>query len=295
MKENKDNKRENETPDLNFKAIFSDIDGTLLDSNHQVPPNTGREIRRLETLHVPFVLVSARMPEAMTTIKADIGICSPMVCYSGALVVGENGEHLYSCQVGLLEALEIKAMLDKEYPFICCNTYGGSKWVVDNDENAWVKREEEITSLKAKVGSIEHEFKVEQGIHKFLLMGQKEEILKVQKRIEKDYPHLSVSRSNEYYLEVMNGAVMKSKGVEFLCNHYGISMDDAIAFGDGHNDIDMLKAVKTSYAMGNAPRVVRESAARVTLDNDHEGLLAALKECFGYSESEMRLEEGSLS
>lgn len=283
MKENK----ENEVPNLNFKAIFSDIDGTLLDSNHQVPPNTGREIRRLETLDVPFVLVSARMPDAMTAIKADIGITSPMVCYSGALVVGENGEHLYSCQVGLLEALEIKAMLNNEYPFICCNTYGGRKWVVDDDQNAWVKREEDITSLKAKVGTIEQEFKIEQGIHKFLLMGQKEEILKVEKRIKKEYPHLSVARSNECYLEVMNGAVKKSKGVEFLCHHYGISMDEVIAFGDGHNDIDMLEAVKTSYAMGNAPREVRESAARVTLDNDHEGLLAALKECFGYPESEM--------
>ena len=77
MKENKDNKRENEVPDLNFKAIFSDIDGTLLDSNHQVPPNTGREIRRLETLHVPFVLVSARMPDAMTTIKAILASAVP--------------------------------------------------------------------------------------------------------------------------------------------------------------------------------------------------------------------------
>lgn len=271
-----------DTKDLIYKAIFSDIDGTLLNSRHQVPPDTGREIRRLEGLGVPFVLVSARMPDAMLPIKAEIGISSPMVCYSGALVVGENGEYLYSGQVDLSEALEIKAMLKKDHPMIYCNTYGGSKWVVDDDQSSWIKREESITGLKASVGKIECEFKKEQGIHKFLLMGNEDEILEVENRLKQEYPHLSVARSNACYLEVMNGAVMKSKGVEFLCNYYGISMDQVLAFGDGHNDIDMLKAVKTSYAMGNAPIEVRESAARVTLDNDHEGLLAALKECFGF-------------
>jgi Cof subfamily protein (haloacid dehalogenase superfamily) len=271
-----------DTKDLSYKAIFSDIDGTLLNSRHQVPPDTGREIRRLEGLGVPFVLVSARMPDAMLPIKDEIGISSPMVCYSGALVVGENGEYLYSGQVELSEALKIKAMLKKNHPMIYCNAYGGSKWIVDDDQSSWIKREESITGLKASVGKIECEFKKEQGIHKFLLMGNEDEILEVEDLLKQEYPHLSVARSNTCYLEVMNGAVMKSKGVEFLCNYYGISMDQVIAFGDGHNDIDMLKAVKTSYAMGNAPLEVRESAARVTLDNDHEGLLAALKECFGF-------------
>ena len=275
-----------DTKDLSYKAIFSDIDGTLLNSSHQVPPDTGREIRRLEGLGVPFVLVSARMPDAMLPIKAEIGISSPMVCYSGALVVGENEEYLYSCQVDLSEALKIKAMLTKDHPMICCNTYGGSKWVVDDDQSSWVKREETITGLKASVGKIECEFKEEQGIHKFLLMGEEDEILEVENRLKQEYPHLSVARSNACYLEVMHGAVMKSKGVAFLCNYYGISMDQVLAFGDGHNDIDMLKAVKTSYAMGNAPIEVRESAARVTLDHDQEGLLAALKECFGYEKKE---------
>ena len=78
----------------------------------------------------------------------------------------------------------------------------------------------------------------------------------------------------------MDGRVSKSKGVGFLCSHYGIGLDQVIAFGDGCNDMDMLRAVKNSYAMANAPLVVRRSAAHVTLDNDHQGLLAALEENF---------------
>lgn len=268
-----------------YRAVFSDIDGTLLNSSHQVTPDTAREIQRLEAQGIPFVLVSARMPEAMFTIQAQAGISSPMVCYSGALVVGKDGEHLYSCHMDLEEAVKIKNMLDGEYPSICCNTYGGSKWLVDDDQNPWVMREESITTLKSSPGDVESTFAEAGGIHKFLLMGEGGEIMKVQERLHKDYPHLTVARSNEYYLEVMNGAVRKSVGVEFLCGHFGISMDQAIAFGDGHNDMDMLRAVKTSYAMANAPKEVQESASRITLDNDHEGLLAGLRECFGEDEN----------
>ena len=76
------------------------------------------------------------------------------------------------------------------------------------------------------------------------------------------------------------GKVRKSEGVHFLCEYYGIPLEEVIAFGDGKNDMDMLKAAGNSYAMANAPREVQESAKHVTLDNDHEGLLAALRENF---------------
>ena len=54
-----------------YKMIFSDIDGTLLNSSHQVPGPTRRKILELEREGVPFVLVSARMPEGMTTIPVS--------------------------------------------------------------------------------------------------------------------------------------------------------------------------------------------------------------------------------
>ena len=65
-----------ETPHK-YKMIFSDIDGTLLDSSHQVPEETRQEILKLEREGVPFILVSARMPDAMTTIQDQIGNSAP--------------------------------------------------------------------------------------------------------------------------------------------------------------------------------------------------------------------------
>ncbi len=265
---------------IQYRVVFSDIDGTLLNSKHQVTPDTRLEILSLEQRGIPFILVSARMPDGILTIQNQIGNHAPIICYSGALIWGTNGEILYSCQMNLDLAIEVKNMLDKEFPNMCCNTYGHNKWIVDDDKNPWVRSEETITGIKSKIGNIEEAFAENKGIHKFLLMGDPKDILILEKRLKQDYPDLHVAKSTEYYLEVMEKHVRKSKAVRILCDYYGYSMDEAIVFGDGHNDIDMLKDIKNSYAMANAPKEVQDSAAYVTLDNDHEGLLVVLKKCF---------------
>ena len=263
-----------------YRIIFSDIDGTLLNSSHQVTEGTRREILRLEQMGVPFVLVSARMMEAMVTIRSQIGNHAPMVCYSGGLICDAQDRVLYSCLMDLNEAVSIKEMLEKEFPDVCCNTYGYEKWVVDDRSNPWVKREEEITCICAENGDMRQVFAPRGGIHKFLLMGEPDRILKVEQRIKKEHPGLSVAASKPEYLEVMNGKVRKSEGVHFLCRALGIAPEESMAFGDGVNDVDMLQAAGRGYAMANAPKAVRDSVSHVALDNDHEGLLAALKENF---------------
>lgn len=88
---------------------------------------------RLEEAGVPFILVSARIPDGMITIQGQIGTRGPMICYSGGLILSGKGEILYSRQMDLNFSLEIKTLLDREFPGLCCNSYGYSKWVVDDD------------------------------------------------------------------------------------------------------------------------------------------------------------------
>ena len=71
-----------------YRIVFSDIDGTLLNSSNQVPDSAKREIRRLHRGGVPFVLVSARMASAMTHIRQELGTGGPMVCYGGGAGFG---------------------------------------------------------------------------------------------------------------------------------------------------------------------------------------------------------------
>ena len=52
-----------------YKAVFSDIDGTLLNTKHQIPEDTKKKIQKINKEGIPYVLVSARMPKGMTAIR----------------------------------------------------------------------------------------------------------------------------------------------------------------------------------------------------------------------------------
>lgn len=260
------------------RIIFSDIDGTLLNNRHQVPAKTREKILELEQREIPFILLSARMPDGVYTIQKELGSRSPIVCYSGGLILDENGKQLYSRQLPLKQAAEVKEILKEAYPGICCNTYGMNRWVVDDDKNPWVMREEGITQGKAAVGDIREFFAQDGGIHKFLLMGKAEEITGAAELLNTVCPGLTIQRSNANYLEVMEGSVKKSSGVHFLCSHYGISEAQAAAFGDGENDIDMIQAVGYGFAMENAPENVKRQARYITLSNEEEGILHVIQD-----------------
>ena len=82
-----------------YKAVFSDIDGTLLNTKHQIPEDTKKKIQQINKEGIPYVLVSARMPKGMTAIRDELGAKSPMICYSGALVVDEEDNPIYSVAI----------------------------------------------------------------------------------------------------------------------------------------------------------------------------------------------------
>lgn len=258
------------------KIIYSDIDGTLLNSSHHISVNIREKILELDRRGIPFIMVSARMPDGVRVVQKELGNCRPVICYGGGLVLDEAGKVIYNCQMELELAVKIRDTLKEQYPEICCNAYGGNLWVVEDDKNPWVIDEEIITESKSVKGDMEKLFEKDGGIHKFLLMGKPEDIRQTEIFLQNKYPELSVLKSSDSYLEVMNGAVDKAKGVRILCRHYGISPEEATAFGDGENDVGMLKAVKYGFAMGNASEYVKEQASYVTLSNDEEGMLEVL-------------------
>lgn len=252
--------------------IFSDIDGTLLDGRNQIPARTREKILELEQRGIRFILLSARMPDGVRVVQRALGNHSPIVCYSGGLVLDEQGNTLFSRQLPIEKAAEIKTMLKHACPGVCCSAYGNEQWVVDDDRNPWVLQEEAITGGKASVGDLKERFAGDGGIHKFLLMGEPGEIDTAAALLKEQYPDLTVQRSKDTYLEIMDGTVKKSLGVQVLCRYFGIPQEEAAAFGDGENDIDMLQAAGYGFAMANAPEHVRQAAPYVTLSNEEEGI-----------------------
>lgn len=261
-----------------FKIVFTDVDGTLLDHEHRVVPESAQAIRLLQERGIPFVLVSARMPEGLMTIQHELGFDGPLVCYSGAYVLDEQGRELLSRPIDLSVARRLKVFLDTELPQVCCSEYGYHTWACDDDADPRIQNEERITTLKALRASMDEAFD-SRGVHKFLLMGEPDQIELAERTVADAFPELVAVRSSPILCEIMNGQVSKAEGVRVICEHFGVSPDDAIAFGDGHNDIDMLRVVPQSFAVANAVDEVKDAAAHVCAwSNDENGLGRTVEE-----------------
>ena len=87
---------------------------------------------------------------------------------------------------------------------------------------------------------------------------------------------MNVVRSAPYLLEIIDKSVSKATGIEVLLKHYGYTVDEAIAFGDNYNDVEILSYIPQSVAMANAPDRVKKLAAAVTDSNEDGGIYTYL-------------------
>ena len=90
-------------------------------------------------------------------------------------------------------------------------------------------------------------------------------------------PNCESGRWFPAFTDIVAKGIRKQKGIDEIIRHFGIGQEETMAFGDGHNDIDMLKLVNIGVAMGNAKDEVKEAADEVTDDIDHDGIYQALK------------------
>lgn len=263
---------------MQYRMVFCDIDGTLLDSAHRIPQGTGRKVRELYRAGIPFILVSARMPSGIFPLQRELGIKAPVVCYSGALILNEYGGAVKAIGINRERALSIDQYIKTEWSRICRSAYCCDDWISDNIHNRWIVQEQSITAAVPTEGGLSDPALQKKPIHKLLCMGEPGQIAGLAEALKENFSGISVSRSKDTYLEIMDAAVSKSGAVRYLCSEYGIPIEATVSFGDNFNDVDMLLATGTCFAMGNAPEEVKRQAKNVTLDNDHEGVLAGLNQ-----------------
>jgi Cof subfamily protein (haloacid dehalogenase superfamily) len=270
---------------LKPKAVFSDIDGTLLNSEHQITSETKKAIIKVVNNNVPFVLVSARMPSGILHLQKTLSIDSPIICYSGALVLGPDdnkGQKTIIASNGLpqAEAKSIFTLVNTLYPTVNFSLYSHDQWVVSESASKWVLQEKYITNVTPTQCRFPSFFEENHDIHKCLCMGEPEIINQLESTLKNKFSNLTIYKSKDTYLEIMSGNASKSNAIKKLKNLYHITNQEIMAIGDNFNDMDMLKYAGLGVAMGNAPDEVKMIADEVTLSNDEDGLMHILQKYF---------------
>ncbi|MFL6561113.1 MAG: HAD hydrolase family protein, partial [Bacillus sp. (in: firmicutes)] len=93
-----------------------------------------------------------------------------------------------------------------------------------------------------------------------------------------NYPKFDFIRWHPYSVDVLPMGGSKAEGIKKMIERLGFKMEDVYAFGDGLNDLEMLKAVGTGVSMGNGVTEAKELADFVTSDVSEDGIWNGLKE-----------------
>jgi len=267
---------------MQYKIVFSDIDGTLLNHNRELSPTTISTIKNLKD-SLPFVLISARMPSAMRHLQAGLAIENqPIICYNGGLIL-VNGQAISSTEIPL-HMVESLSEFNKN---MNCHLslYNSDQWYVPQYDQ-WAAREENNTKVKPELKAnreVISQWKQEnKGAHKIMAMGDEAHIDAIKDHLEQEFPNkLHLYRSKPTYLEIANKEISKLTAIKFLLeNHFNLTPEQSIAFGDNYNDVEMIKGVGMGVAVGNARKEVLEVANIVTQSGKEDGVANSLKELF---------------
>lgn len=242
-----------------MKLIFSDLDGTLLHSDNTLSNKTLQAIKKVQEHGDLFIPISSRLPQS---IQSFIEQETPLIAHNGALI--------------LLKGKTISYTIDNNDAFDICtycndvdwNIYDGDDWYSTNQYFKEHSIEEDYIGKKSIKISLEDIKKI-QTIHKIVCIGSIEHLIFC---LQEHYPHLHITRSASYYLEITNSHATKANALKTTTLYYQIPLKDTIAFGDYYNDEDMLEIAGSSYVVDNAPEELKQKADHITLSNDEDGV-----------------------
>ena len=249
------------------KAIFFDIDGTLVSfQTHEISPGVRAALYALREKGIRIFVSTGRGKEDLYVLEGipfdGYITLNGQYCYTDEEVIYENTLDRRDLMV-LQEEIE-------KHPFPCGYTTPAGKRYNFRDE-----RVDEINAMTHSEGypAADVSTILEEKVYQCIAFVNDEE----EKALLAKMPHSTSARWYHTFCDICPKGGSKSNGIDKFLAYYKISLEEAMAFGDGGNDAPMLQHVPLSVAMGNAVEEVKETASYVTDDVDHDGVVTALR------------------
>ncbi len=259
---------------MTIKRIFSDMDGTLLDSTGRVSVDNARAIKDAD---IPVTLVSARAPMEMQEAVEALELTGPQVAFNGGLIYELVNGAVHPLHVQPMPRRVVRVLLEsirQIFPQVSLTYYDMTHWYCDTID-AGVRLEHEITrQLPTVINDTERFLKGRTNTFKIMLVTTDEDVMQaLQAFLAKlELSQVTIQRSGQYHLEITSKSAKKSKGIAYILAKEGLQKEETAAFGDGHNDLPMLTQVGYPIVMANAMADIKAHAYKVTKSNDQNGV-----------------------
>ena len=253
-----------------MKALFFDIDGTLMDiKTHKVPESTVRALLEAKERGNKIFIATGRSHTIVEIPGLPKEIIDGFVTLNGAVCLAGD------IPVSLSK---IPAETVKEFSDICIERNFTNLFITIDGMRVANGNERFETGFRQyfnldPITATDFASIMTREVYQMtaFFTGETEQELRSR------FPQLEFNRWFPTFADITCKGVDKAMGIAVMSKHFGFDIADTIAFGDGGNDIPMLKKAATGVAMGNASDEVKANADLVTARVDNDGIYKALK------------------
>lgn len=264
---------------MQFRAIATDLDGTLLRSDGSVSPRTRAAVDAAEDAGLLFVIATGRPPRWIPPVIEQLGERGLVVCANGGSVYDPaRHELVVRNDLDADAALAIIDLVEAAYPDAVLGLEQGFEFSADSSiERMTAPVLQSWKSQGLRVGPI-RSFATE-GVTKLIVRLDESTPPGTAAALQELVGDLAfvTHSTNESFLELSRPDVTKASTVEQLLLDSGIAPHEVVAFGDMPNDLPLVTWAGLGVAVANADPRLRDAADEVTAANDDDGVAVVIE------------------
>ncbi|HAR80214.1 MAG TPA: hypothetical protein DCR21_05215 [Succinivibrionaceae bacterium] len=271
-----------------FRVIALDLDGTLLNSDKNISDRNKRALRQAQQEGFSVVIATGRHPNSTLRYIQELDCLNDRayaVCFNGSAVVSLSEyakAHSY-VNYPVIDSKTAPGSLIKEIASLAhdygCHVHGYSKQrgLVVETVNKHSLREITHNDVSYEIVDFS-KCADDEPFYKLLIAGDSSALDALRPTIPKVLQeNFNIVRSDSDFLEFIAQRSTKGTALKALCSMLGCQVSQAIAFGDGENDLDMLRTAGMGVGMANAQQIVLDNVSYVTLSNDDDGVASVVE------------------
>lgn len=264
---------------MEIKLITFDLDGTLLDAEHQLHEKTIEAVEAVRKKGIKTLVATGRMYISAKPHIDKLELTDPVITYNGALVMNPvKNKEIYHSPIPFPIAEKISKRVEE------CNYYLQAfldDTLYVSEKNDYTEKYENIAGVVAQtVGSL-NKFMHKSPTKMLIIEEAEDKQAEIRNFLHNNFAdEIEISGSYPSFIEITKKGISKAEPLKKLAAEYDIKREEIMVFGDGLNDLTMVEWAGRGIAMENAHPELRESADEVAQSHTELGVARYLKQYF---------------
>lgn len=263
---------------MEFDCVVTDLDGTLLNSNHEISIGNLNAILSLKKAGIPLIFATARHPMFAMAFIHDVAMFLPACCGNGAVIYNFSNGFWRSLHTICHDDVETLLDFFKWHGvFVAIHDRHGVYFDINDVKRKAIfdqYNRRVSTNLRYPYFSLTEKPPKWEDVFKFSIFSDTQSGLIESIPLP---PRLIVNKSEASITDIVGKGAVKGKTTSIILNELGISPSRTLAFGDSENDISMAEDLGFFVAMENATQAVKKAANFITKTNNEDGFAFGIK------------------